>query len=76
MENKQIEKEYSNGEVTVVWKSGLCIHSANCVKNLSTVFKPREKPWIQMENATTDEIINPVAKCPSGAISIKEKANH
>jgi uncharacterized Fe-S cluster protein YjdI len=72
MDPKNIKKEYSNGEVTVVWQSGLCTHSANCVRNLSAVFKPKEQPWIQMDNASSEEIKNTVAKCPSGALSIKE----
>lgn len=70
MEKKNITKQYSNGEVTVVWQSGKCIHSANCVKNLPQVFNPKESPWIKVENASTDEIIATVNKCPSGALSI------
>lgn len=62
-------KEYSNGEVTVVWKSELCIHSAICAKGLPEVFKPRERPWVKIDSATTDTIINQVKKCPSGALS-------
>ena len=57
---------------TIIWQSGLCIHSGNCVKNLSAVFKPKDHPWIQPENASTQEIIETVKKCPSGALSIKE----
>jgi hypothetical protein len=33
------------------------------------VFKPKEKPWIQQENATPEELINQVKQCPSGALS-------
>lgn len=66
---KELTKEYSNGEVTIVWKNGLCIHSANCVKGLPEVFKPRESPWITPENSTTEKIIEQVKKCPSGALS-------
>lgn len=62
-------KEYSNGEVTVVWKPELCIHSAICAKGLPKVFQPREKPWIKHESATSDEIIGQINKCPSGALS-------
>ena len=65
-------KEYSNGEVTVLWDASKCIHSANCVKNLPEVFKPKEKPWVQMENSTSDNIISTVNKCPSGALSLKK----
>ena len=62
-------KEYSNGEVTVLWKSELCIHSAKCVHELPEVFKPKEKPWVQTENAQTEAIVAAVKGCPSGALS-------
>ena len=66
-------KEYSNGEVTIVWQPKLCIHSGVCVKTLPKVYNPKERPWRKPENATTLELIDQVAKCPSGALSIKEK---
>ena len=72
MNPKDIKKEYSNGEITVVWQSGKCSHSANCVKHLSAVFKPKEQPWIQLEHASSQEIIDTVNKGPSGALSIKD----
>lgn len=71
MNKETIIKEYSNGEITIVWKAGLCQHSGNCVRHLPVVFKPRESPWIQMGNATSAELANTVIKCPSGALSIK-----
>ncbi len=61
--------KYSNGEVTVVWKPKTCIHSTFCWKGLIEVFDPREKPWIKMERATTERIIDQVKKCPSAALS-------
>ena len=68
MEN---QKEYTNGEITVIWKSDLCIHSGNCVKGLSNVFNPKDRPWIKMYSASTDEIIQTVNNCPSGALTYK-----
>ena len=64
-------KEYSNGEVTIVWQPKLCIHSGICVKTLPKVYNTKERPWIKPENATTQELIDQVSKCPSGALSIK-----
>ena len=61
--------KYSNGEVTIIWQPDLCIHSGNCARGLPEVFKPREKPWINPESATSEEIIAQVKKCPSGALS-------
>jgi len=62
-------KEYTNGEVTVVWEAEKCIHSAICAKGLPEVFQPRERPWIKIEAAETDTLINQVKQCPSGALS-------
>ena len=69
MDANNKKKEYTNGEVTVVWQSGKCIHSGNCVKNNPAVFQPRENPWIKIEASSTEKIIETVQKCPSGALS-------
>lgn len=66
---KDITKRYSNGEVTIIWKPSLCIHSGICARGLSSVFRPKEHPWITLEGSTTDIIIDQVKKCPSGALS-------
>jgi uncharacterized Fe-S cluster protein YjdI len=62
-------KEYSNGEVTVVWEAEKCIHSAMCVQGLPEVFNPNERPWIKIDAAKTEALVNTVRKCPSGALS-------
>jgi uncharacterized Fe-S cluster protein YjdI len=72
MDPENIKKEYTNGEVTVVWQSGKCIHSGNCVRNNPDVFQPREKPWIKIEGSSTEKIIDTVKKCPSGALTYYE----
>lgn len=66
---KEIQKEYTNGELTIVWKPKSCIHAGECVKALPNVYKPKEKPWITIENATTQELKDQIAKCPTGALS-------
>lgn len=60
---------YTNGEITVVWKPKVCIHSTLCWKGLVQVFNPRARPWIKMDEASTEQIIEQVKKCPSGALS-------
>jgi uncharacterized Fe-S cluster protein YjdI len=72
MEDKNIVKQYTNGEVTIVWQPAVCIHSTMCWRGelgLPEVFNPREKPWIKPEGATTERIIEQVKRCPSGALS-------
>jgi uncharacterized Fe-S cluster protein YjdI len=67
--DKQITKKYTNGEVTVVWKPHICIHSGVCWSHLLSVFNPWKRPWINMEGATSERIIEQVRNCPSGALS-------
>lgn len=64
-------KEYSNGEITILWQPEICTHSGVCVKTLPKVYNPREKPWVKITNASTQELIAQVATCPSGALSLK-----
>ena len=66
---KEIKKEYTNGELTIVWEPKTCIHSGECVKALPNVYNPNEKPWIKIDKASTEELKAQIMKCPSGALS-------
>lgn len=69
MDKMEIIKNYSNTDITVVWKPNTCIHAKHCWKGLIQVFNPKNKPWINMEAATTNRIKKQVESCPSGALS-------
>ncbi|MDB5282242.1 MAG: (4Fe-4S)-binding protein [Bacteroidota bacterium] len=75
MDPKNLTKEYSNGEVTIVWKNALCQHSGNCVRGLPGVFNSKTNPWINAQGASTEQIIEQVKKCPSGALSFYMNAD-
>lgn len=71
MSEKEVIKEYSNGEITVIWKPKQCIHAGECVKLLPKVYNPKEKPWIKIDNASTEQLKEQIKACPSGALSHK-----
>ena len=73
---EDIVKEYSKDDVTVVWQPKKCIHSANCWRGLPKAFNPKEKPWITLDNVSSEEIMEQVLKCPSGALSIKSESEN
>ncbi len=64
-----MEKNYSNGEITIKWQPQKCQHAGICVKMLPKVYQPKNKPWITVENADTNALINQINQCPSGALS-------
>ncbi|MGI9530536.1 N-acetyltransferase [Lutimonas sp.] len=64
-----MRKEYSNGELTIVWQPKKCIHAGVCVKTLPEVYDPKETPWIQQGNAKTEELVRQIDDCPSKALS-------
>jgi len=70
--------KYTNGEVTVLWRPGICIHSTICFNGLPQVFDPRKRPWVNAEGSTTEKIIEQIRKCPSGALSyfMNETTDH
>jgi len=69
-----MEKEYTNGEVTIVWEHEKRTHAAVYAKGLPEVVMPREKPWIQMGAVSSKDIEAQVKMCPSGALSLKNKS--
>jgi uncharacterized Fe-S cluster protein YjdI len=66
---KKIIKKYTNGEITVIWQPDLCVHSGICFTELPDVFDPSDRPWINLNNATTNEIIDVVESCPTEALT-------
>lgn len=61
--------KYHKDDLTVIWKPKTCIHSTLCWKGLISVFNPKARPWINLDKADKEQIIEQVKKCPSGALS-------
>jgi uncharacterized Fe-S cluster protein YjdI len=70
-DKKDIVKEYSTDEITIVWKPNQCIHSEKCFKGLPAVFNPNQRPWVNKDGASAETIANQIKKCPSGALSYR-----
>ncbi|NLR89930.1 MULTISPECIES: (4Fe-4S)-binding protein [Flammeovirga] len=71
MSDKPTTRTYSNGDIEILWQPDLCIHSTKCFQALPNVFNPSNRPWVNMSNGETFDIIKTVKNCPSGALSLK-----
>jgi uncharacterized Fe-S cluster protein YjdI len=69
MIDRKIVKKYSKDDITVVWQPHICEHSGICARELGSVFNPHRRPWIDMDAATAERIVEQVERCPSGALT-------
>lgn len=62
-------KPYTGDGITVSYDAPRCTHVANCVRGLPAVFRPKERPWIQLEHeASAERVAEIVRTCPTGAL--------
>jgi CDGSH-type Zn-finger protein/uncharacterized Fe-S cluster protein YjdI len=67
------DRTYTSDDIDVLWSKTRCIHAAECVRGLKTVFDTSKRPWIQPDQATADDIAAAVARCPTGALRYVRK---
>ena len=67
---RKYDRNYSyKGEaVTVHFNKLLCSHAGECGKRARHIFNTKERPWVQPDEGSLDEIKDVVANCPSGAL--------
>lgn len=69
-------KTYTGPLVDVSYDREVCRHAAECVRGMPTVFDTAKRPWINPEQAATEDDANllrhVVGLCPSGALEIEE----
>ena len=62
---------YPGTEVDVLYDRKRCIHAAECGRGLKAVFDGQKTPWIDPDQASAEEVIKVVNRCPTGALAIK-----
>ncbi len=62
-------REYASGAIVVEYDVRRCIHAAECVRGLPTVFDPERRPWIDPSRAeSADDLAEVIERCPTGAL--------
>jgi len=64
-------RRYRNNEITVFWKPDACVHASYCYRELIEVFDPGRRPWVDMNAAPTERIMEVVNMCPTEALTWK-----
>lgn len=62
------KRTYPGADITVLWDSERCIHTAICLRTLPAVFDLDQRPWIDVAGADADTIAAAVERCPTGAL--------
>lgn len=63
--------QFSNSDITITYAPCVCINAGRCAKELSDVFRTSVIPWIDLDGAPSQKIIEQVKKCPSGALKFQ-----
>lgn len=69
--NKSRNRVYSNGEITIYWRAGECVHATLCYSELRSVFDPMRRPWVNAQGASTEKIKDIIERCPSEALTFR-----
>lgn len=69
--NKSRNRVYTNGEIMILWRASECVHATLCYRELRSVFDPMNRPWVNPQGATTEQIKDIIERCPSKALTFR-----
>ena len=58
-------KRYVGQEVSITFDPKRCLHAAECVRGLPSVFDVRRRPWVTPDGASAEQVSEVVQRCPS-----------
>ena len=64
-------RAYDGDGIQVTFEASRCIHAAQCVRRLPSVFDTGRRPWIDPNGAQVDETAKIVCGCPTGALKFE-----
>lgn len=64
---------YPGEDIEVTWDQRLCIHIGECGRAQGELFVGGRKPWCQPDLASSEEVVDVVERCPTGALTYRSK---
>ena len=68
-------QSYAGSDLTVTFDPRVCTHSAACVRGLYDVFDVSKRPWVNLDGAPAERVVEQVKRCPSGALQFTVEAS-
>ena len=73
-DNKKVTfKTFENDHIKVFWNPRACTHAGMCVRGNGKVFEVGRRPWIDLSQASAEEIAAIIDRCPSKALQYELK---
>ncbi len=67
------KKTFTGDQAEVDWDARLCIHVGECGHANNDLFVGGRDPWCDPNAVGTEEVVDVVLRCPSGALSFRRK---
>ncbi len=64
---------YRGDGIDVTWDKTRCLHVAECVLGLRSVFDTTKQPWVQPDNESVNQVASVIHRCPTGALQYERK---
>jgi uncharacterized Fe-S cluster protein YjdI len=61
-------KRYEGRHIVVTYDTARCLHAAECVRGMPTVFDTTKRPWVAPDAAEAEAIAAVIRRCPTGAL--------
>ena len=61
-------KRYTAREIEVTYDPVRCLHAAECVRGLPSVFDTARRPWVQADGADPEALASVIGRCPRLAL--------
>lgn len=65
--------EFRGSGVVVQFDEARCLHAGACIQGAPQIFDIHGRPWIRPERGDAALIIEVVARCPSGALTVRHE---
>jgi uncharacterized Fe-S cluster protein YjdI len=61
-------KRYAGEQIEVTYDATRCLHAAECVRGMPTVFDTAKRPWIAPDAGDPEALAAVIRRCPTGAL--------